>query len=246
MEIPGGALAADTEISLTVQPAANGTASSVYEFGPDGLQFETPAALSIAFDGEVPEGKEAVLAVEEGGQWTALPGSSFAGGKVSAPVSHFSRFAIILRDGQAVAVSECSEVVDGFSPCGGDVVGTWRMVEFCFTRSPIGDDPFEGRCPDARIGFDIETDGTIEFTADTVTVNQGPMVTTIDFHVPLSCLPMGARCSQIFQQGDCNQTADACERTQTQQREAPEPETNAYRIEGQERDATLVDPRAGR
>lgn len=233
LQVPGGALAADTEITLEVKAAAAGTASSVYEFGPDGLQFQAPAQLAVAFDGNVPEGKEAVLAVEENGTWVALAGSSLAGGKVTAPVQHFSRFAVIIRDGEVVAVSECEDVVENFSPCGGDARGSWRFRDFCFSASPLGSDPFEGRCPDARIDAEYNVEGTLEVGADTVTVDLGAPNINIEYYVPLSCLG-GATCEQAFASATCQTTADACECSQTQMGEDAEPSTDGYRIEGNE------------
>jgi hypothetical protein len=205
----------------------------VYDFGPDGTQFGTPATLQIAFAGNVPEGKKVVLAIEEGGAWQEIPGSSLAGGVVTGPVAHFSRFSLILVDGEIVAVSECAEIADSFQPCGGDVVGRWAFADFCFQNTAIGSDPFEGRCPGARLDASFEVEGTVEFTADQMTTQFTEQTQTVSIHVPTSCLG-GAACEQAFDDFSCQNTADACDCTKSETEEPDPPETQGYRVEGNE------------
>lgn len=63
LDVPAGALAADTEITMTMVPAGQRSSelsdltpeAVVYEFGPDGLQFSTPATVTLALpDAEAP------------------------------------------------------------------------------------------------------------------------------------------------------------------------------------------------
>ena len=80
LDIPAGALSKDTEITLgTIAksdlPDAKNVASKGYDFGPDGTKFKKPVALTIDFDGKVPDGKAAVLAWLDSGKWTKLDDS---------------------------------------------------------------------------------------------------------------------------------------------------------------------------
>lgn len=235
LTIPAGALAADTTITLDVKAASEGSVASVYDLGPDGTTFAAPATLSIAFDGQVPEGKKAALAVLENGAWKELPGSSLAGGKVTGPVSHFSHFSVILVDGEAVLQSECSDVAEAFQPCGGDPTGTWTIEEICAPEGAIGGDPFQGRCPDARLGADLEVDGTVTF-ADGKFTPETTQTVHIEMHVPKSCLN-GQPCSAI--EGDdgqtsCAETGDACECVRTDVRSDDADDVEDFAVEGNE------------
>jgi hypothetical protein len=233
LAVPAGALAADVELTVTVAAAAGGTASPVYDFGPEGTTFQTPATLSLQFDAPVPEGKKAVLGLEVDGAWQEVPGSSASGNVVTGSVSHFSHYAIILVDGQAVLTSDCANVVHDFQPCGGDVVGTWHFVDLCFDATAIGTDPTNGQCPGAHADIDLDLDGTVEFTADgqsTTTFNGQTVTTSIE--VPASCLPAGKQCSDIADDAMCAQSGANCECTKVESKPAEAPKTQAYRIEG--------------
>jgi hypothetical protein len=129
--IPPGALEADADITLAVGAASNGAKSSVYTFGPDGLKFTKPATLSIKTAGlTAPSGQALALAVLDGTTWTPLDGSMVASDAVSAPILHFSQYAIIFSDNSAFTAL-CAANNAAFTACGGDPTGAWKLTEVC-------------------------------------------------------------------------------------------------------------------
>jgi hypothetical protein len=96
LEVPAGAVAADVEITVEVKAPSGGSVTSVYDYGPDGTTFSVPVTLSIAYSETPPAGREPTLAMSTAGHFEALEGSTFASGRVSAPVSHFTDFTVIL------------------------------------------------------------------------------------------------------------------------------------------------------
>jgi hypothetical protein len=235
LAIPPGALGTDTTITLDVAAPADGSATPVYDFGPDGTMFATPAMLSIAFDGTVPEGKKPVLAVFEDGAWAEIAGSSLAAGNVSGPVSHFSRFSIIFVDGEAILHSECADVAAAFQPCGGDPTGSWSVDQICSGDGSIGEDPFEGNCPGFSAGIDVEVDGTITFANGKIT----PQTTTtsvITLYVPKACIG-GQPCAGIADPEEgwtCVETAETCDCSNTKVNTDDEMDVSDYVVEGNE------------
>ena len=129
--IPAGALAADADITLGVGAASNGAKSSVYTFGPDGLKLTKPATLSIKTAGLTPAADQVLtLAVLDGTTWTPLEGSMVVGDAVSAPITHFSQYAIVFSDNSAFTAL-CAANNAAFTACGGDPTGAWKLTEVC-------------------------------------------------------------------------------------------------------------------
>ncbi len=97
LTIPAGALGADTDITLSVLPAANGSLSPIYDFGPDGTTFATPATLVIDADPSLAAAGSALVMVMLSGSSTVveLAGSTFQGLTVTAPVPHFTGFTVM-------------------------------------------------------------------------------------------------------------------------------------------------------
>lgn len=93
VEVPPSALAADTTVTIAVAPAASGSATSVYEIGPDGTSFALPVTLALRFDQEPAAGQRVALAWMDGGTWRTIPGSRLVGGRIVGATRHFSRFA---------------------------------------------------------------------------------------------------------------------------------------------------------
>ncbi len=107
LEVPEGALTEPVviEIEPLVEPLrapyAGLLADSVYEFGPDGLQFQVPASVTIEYEGgSVPNGiaesSLVILSTEKEFEnihplapWTESTGSS-VDGRVTALINHFS------------------------------------------------------------------------------------------------------------------------------------------------------------
>ena len=190
VEIPAGALAEDTTITIQVEAASGEAKSSIFDFGPDGTQFSAPVTLSIALDGAPGEGEKAVLAWQDGEDWIEVAGSALADGQVTGQVDHFTKFTVIFTGDELVIISDCSEAFDDFVACGGDIVGTWTIEEMCieFEEGQGGDNPFQGTCPEAVMIVEQTMTGTVNFdgTTQTTTLEEWVMESTLTY--PQSCL----------------------------------------------------------
>lgn len=189
LAIPPGALAADTDISLAIGAQANGSAGDVYEFGPDGLQFLKPATLTLKGDGiTVPEGKTAAIGLLEGTAFKKLEGSAFANGVATAPVMHFTKYAIILIGNDIVLQppSSCTDVGAKFTNCGGDPTGTWKFTDYCLDPKVLGQLKPSG-CTDWVASIEVDTTQTVTFAGGTVTTSNGTATSTIISDFSKSC-----------------------------------------------------------
>ncbi len=233
LDVPEGALTKDTDITLSVMEKEGDTASAIYDFQPDGLEFAKPATLRIRLEASVPEGKKAVLAWydEEKSEWLDLEGSRTDGQDVVANVVHFTKFAILFRDGQTV-VESCTQDINGFHACGGDPTGRWKYQDACLSL-PIGGGSSEG-CPGMTQTGDIEfVNYSLEFQGGQATSQIDKVVVSITLTLPKSCL-MGAPCSAIEQENmTCTDTGAACECVGSQE-EIPEQasKTQPYSVSG--------------
>ena len=174
IDIPPGALAEDTEITIREissegLPNEDLIASKVYEFGPDGTTFDAPVVLSIAYSASGgPEGATAMLAFLDGNSWITLADSVADGGEVTATSEHFTPFAVIwvVDGGGIVQVSGSCDEVD-FVPCGGDITGTWDVALYCFSYDLLDGEngPFAD-CEGARIESNVDLEGTVTYDGD--------------------------------------------------------------------------------
>jgi len=177
VDIPGGALLVDTEITIVSeskkdQPMESSLGSNVFNFGPDGLQFSKPVTLTIKLGADVPEGKVATISVLEGKDWFIVaqgdprmagdPRMITTGDQITTEVSHFSKYAVVFRD--KTIQEPCKESY--FTPCGGDVTGVWIVKDGCVEHMP-GED-FPDVCKDmTEFVFDVDWNDTwIEFSED--------------------------------------------------------------------------------
>lgn len=189
LEIPGGALAEDTTITVATTnptsglPDASTLKGLLYDFGPDGTAFSAPAALTLPSVGTVGEGKEAVIAWldEETDTWQDLPTTVAKDGSLQAEISHFTTFVVRLR-GVETPAGEC-----GFTKCGGDIVGTWTLSGVCATI-PDGTGPVD--CPDATVDVNLGATGSITFNADGTYDKNFVTTNTITIGLPNACLKM--------------------------------------------------------
>jgi hypothetical protein len=199
INIPGGALGDDTEVTLEVilptdQPEAEKLVSLIYDFGPDGTTFEKPVELTIELNKTLPEGMDAKMAWldEDADKWVPLEDSEVDGTTVTATTTHFTMFAIVLTAaGQTGGMCDAFEEWDA---CGGDVEGTW---EFSLGCANVGDglaDAF-GECPGlvATIGLDVS--GTVTFEDDGTYAMDLTREAQIELALPTSCLMGGTMCS---------------------------------------------------
>jgi len=198
----------------------------VFDFGPDGTKFNKPVTLTLEFKGTVPEGKTATIAFLENGKWEVLADSKASDGKVVASTTHFTPFVVFFNGSGEQTGGQCGE---GFTPCGGDLAGTWKYAAACITLPSGAADPVEG-CPEASFGAELDVDGTVTFNADgTAAIDQTASVTSILVY-PKACLtrqglPAGTPCSQVFKDDESGKTvtedADNC-----YMKEVQEPDVN--------------------
>lgn len=93
VDIPAGALPADTTVSIHL-PTDNVLAKRLLaEFEPHGVQFSTPATLTFPLTGVLLSGEPIEVARWENGAWTSLGGSvNGAGTALSSTTSSFSAY----------------------------------------------------------------------------------------------------------------------------------------------------------
>jgi hypothetical protein len=202
LDIPGGSLSGDVRITATTEkptsdtPASDTLTGSIYAFGPSGTKFDPPATLTLPLDATPPDGKEAVVSWldEQAGAWVDLD-TTVAGGKVSAPIAHFTRFVVRFRDASAGPV-DCS-----FTTCGGDISGDWLITAACVDDGKDAgksSNPFGAACPDAVYDVSLDASGDASFGADgsfELTLTGSPAITVT---VPSDCLSNG-----MFPFSDC-------------------------------------------
>jgi len=217
LNISKNALPADTEISVAVEAATADTETSIYDFGPDGLEFLVPVELEIKYDGTPGDNEKAALAWydEAASKWVEVENSSLHEGVVKGKITHFSKFTIILVAGEIVLQSECSEVADNFSPCGGDLVGTWKFKDICTGDQSLGGNPYAAVCEGANMAVEMTWDATITFNADgTFTSDFKKMTQSATLTIPTSCMGMvGKTCDATMAEDDwdaCATQGDDC------------------------------------
>lgn len=187
LTIPPGALAADTDITLALKPAANGAVVDVSEFGPDGLTFLKPVTLAIKADAALaPQGKSLSVAMLEGGAFKAVSGSTYAAGVATAAIMHFSQYSVVVIDGVAVLQppASCVAALADFKPCGGDPAGTWTFADFCAPAQGIGAVP---NCPELTATIDYTINRDVVIDASNITIAAGSAHTALVINYPLVC-----------------------------------------------------------
>ena len=215
VNIPAGALAADTtvtmeEVTKDGKPDADKIAAPIYDFGPDGLTFTTPATLSFDYDtAAVPSGATVQIAYLEDGAWKPLADSTVEGGKVTASTTHFTPFTVVWTSGGQTG-GACDTT--GFTACGGDLLGTWKYTAACMTIKS-GGNPFQS-CEGASVAATVDVDGSATFQSDgTYSVTQLLNISTT-ITVPKSCLPPGASCTDVHE--GATESGDSCILTDAQ------------------------------
>jgi hypothetical protein len=195
--LPEGALKEDTEISVTVKaksglPEAKNIALDVYDYGPDGTQFEKPVKLSFDMQGvKVPKDNKVTVAFLEGSKWTRLT-TTVKDGKASAETRHFTPFTLLFvldDEGDSQLAGQCNP---DFEPCGGNLVGTWEFTGACLTAPPgaldnDGGASLFGMCDDKPMAsISVELMGSAMFGKDgsfsseqTVTIEGGYRISKV-------------------------------------------------------------------
>lgn len=205
--IPPGALAEDTTITVeTVTsaglPSEADIVATVHDFGPDGLTFLSPVTLTL--DAQLPaslEDRVPTIAWLEEGVWTQVA-STLEGSAVSAQIDHFTPFTVLLVAGAQVG-GTCD--VEGYTACGGNVVGTWSYSAACATLQELPELP----CEEATFALTLDLSGTITFVDDGTYQVSSTIVTTTNVRIPKSCFPVSdIACSDIDE--DAVEDGDAC------------------------------------
>jgi hypothetical protein len=255
LDIPPGALEKDTDITLKLSEKSGAAVVEIADFGPDGLTFLKPATLELKADAALaPAGKSLAVAMEEGGAFKALTGSTYATGIAKALVEHFTKFSVIVVDGVATLVdpASCQDARAQYQPCGGDPKGVWTFADFCpDPAAAAGLDPFQGKCNGYVGGLEIVS--TRELTIDATTTTSGPGTVTLKFtgDFPASCIAEatdgGTSDCTTFSNGGGTVCTDQgggqcrCETTEVKQEEAGTPEpytTNGSNWTGSENSGT--------
>lgn len=93
VDIPAGALPADTTVTITL-PSDNVLGKRlIAEFSPHGVQFNTPVTLTFPLTGVLWTGDAIEVARWENGAWTSLGGSvDLTGTRLTGQTPHFSTY----------------------------------------------------------------------------------------------------------------------------------------------------------
>ncbi len=204
LSIPAGALGGDTTVTVETKSPSSDLPSSadlkglVYDFGPDGTMFSTPATLTLPSVGDVGADKQAVVAWldESTNTWQDLATTKNADGSYSAEISHFTIFVIKIN---GVAVSDCT-----FGACGGDLTGTWSITGAC-ADIPDAANPFAAQCAEATFDVNLELTGSITFNADKTYDQNFTSAGHFSYTLPASCLAAAgapASCDEMSDPGD--------------------------------------------
>ncbi len=202
IDVPKGALAEDTEITIKVEDKKGYAKKDedlpidVYEFGPDGLQFNAPVTLTFDLAGVNLKNKKAdIVYQDDDGNWVKLDNTKVEGGKAKADTTHFTPFTIMLTltdDGDlAQGAGQCA---NDFTACGGDLTGTWEFTGSCATipEGAFGgsdpDSPFNDCTDKPTAGFSIDITGTITFNADGTYEGDQTLSVQSTVSIPKSCL----------------------------------------------------------
>jgi len=188
LSIEGGALGEDLTIEVDATepdselPDFASIRGLVYDFGPDGTTFDPPAQLELPLDGKVPEGKEAVVSWLDGDSWVDLP-TEVANGKVSVEVAHFTMFVVRLRGVDA------SEISCDFEACGGDLVGSWKIIGACANVDEApAENPFESCGGSGEIL--IDGSGLVDFAGDDTFSANISLKPVFRYTLPAACVEM--------------------------------------------------------
>jgi hypothetical protein len=206
LEIPAGALDEDTTITLALLepgslPEAGSVAGQVFGFGPTGTTFLTPATLTLPLPDAPAAGEHAVVSWLDGTTWVDLP-TTEGTSEVSAPIAHFTMFAVRLVPDVAV---DCS-----FAACGGPVTDiAWNLVGGCFDPAVL-----PPSCPTAVVTDNqVVTTGVYELVSATARYSfEIHESGAIAYDVPAECLGAYAACDDLDGPGfDCSgDAATAC------------------------------------
>lgn len=210
-DIPPGALAADTTITVDVtdgagEPDAASILSKVYDFGPNATKFSKPVKLTIDFDAaKLPAGKSAGIAYLDAGKWVPLADSATAGAKVTATTMHFTKFTVVIVGAPG---GGCAALP--FAACGGDPSGTWTWSDACVD---VTSNPYGATCPGASFVLTLDITGTLALDpAKTFALDTTTSLST-EIIIPKSCPGVAADCTGLDDKVPFVDTGAACKQT---------------------------------
>jgi hypothetical protein len=209
LKVPADALTADKKLTVKVldkdtYPDKRKIAIDVYEFGPKGTTFEKEVELEFDLQGvEVGKKRPQVVVLDEDAKaWKVVEGSQVQGNKVHAKTTHFSFYTVLLEEaasggGGGDGVDELPRCDADFTPCGGDIEGTWRFTSGCAAGVSTGayiPPPTTGGsvCADTVSSVTLGTSGTASFLDGSYDIDQ---VLKLDYYyrISLACLQEIAR-----------------------------------------------------
>jgi hypothetical protein len=154
LAIPKQAVIAETEVSLgikeTAPPGSEEALSPVYEFGPDGTTFASPALLTIAYDpAELPDGTPesqlGIYTLVDGGWELAGPAViDILENTVTTAINHFSHYTVLIQP-NGVSVNGPVEITVGqevtlvaeVKRCDTACPASYRKVSWSTTNSAV-------------------------------------------------------------------------------------------------------------
>ena len=159
LEIPAGALAANTNITMNinsdVQQAieVNGTQEAAAqfllgEFGPSGTIFSSPVAWSVAYPSlanyYLANTQLQYRANNGAGDWTILEtGVIFENGKYNVNLTHFSQYRMVYR-ASSMNSNDVVENLPAIAPITNETAGTVQITEIPYEKYEGGELEFAG------------------------------------------------------------------------------------------------------
>ena len=97
-------------------------------------------------------------------------------------------------DGGNELEETCSDAVDNFVACGGDLTGTWKFKAVCPDEA-MKTEPVDS-CPDMQGDINIDVDGTVTWDGTNMVFHDLSYYRWMIGSAPASCLPSDETCEQ--------------------------------------------------
>lgn len=197
--VPAEALSKDTRITVEVgskkdYPDKERVAIDVYKFGPDGTTFNKDVEIKFDLKGvKVGKSQRARVAEldEEANVWKTLPDSKVVDGHAVATTKHFSTYTVLLDAEASNGAPEPVACDADFTPCGGDLTGTWEFTHGCVSSFAQGTPMpvLSGDACDAAFStITVDVSGSAHFGTDQDANIDQVVVVTSSYSIPLACL----------------------------------------------------------
>ncbi len=152
LEIPAGALVGTESITVTsttdVAPNGFSKLSPIYEFEPDGLVFEVPATVTIAFTGSDGDAPSLIWSSSVAGGGFDDLGGTIVGDELTGEVGHFSK-GFVGVGGVSTPDAMPDTCGGGLTSCAGQCVDTQSNSAHCGscdTACSVGEACYNGEC----------------------------------------------------------------------------------------------------